>query len=235
MSLNLPTSEEWCARCAADGEFKMASRHWNGGLRLTIDSNQLTLPVVDGVVSPGADVKNLIEFGGDEEVWGRVLTDVPPRFNNDLMANLIMEQGLNWQVVDVVGFAQYYAAVMRAVELLRPPLERGEAMPHDNKHQGAIDAPVGRYIHLELEGHDHRIYFEEAGEGIPVLMQHTAGCHGGQWRHLFEMQEITNRFRLIAYDLPFHGKSVPAASRDWWDEPYSLKGEFLRSIPVKLS
>ena len=45
--------------------------------------------------------------------------------------------------------------------------------------------------------------------------------------------EITSRFRLIAYDLPCHGKS--AVEKDWWEQTYNLEGEFLRSIPVKLA
>ena len=66
-------------------------------------------------------------------------------------------------------------------------------------------------------------------------MQHTAGCHGSQWRHLFEMPEISSRFRLIASDLPCHGKSLPPVEQEWWSETYNLQGEFLRSIPVKLA
>ena len=77
------------------------------------------------------------------------------------------------------------------------------------------------------------MYFEEAGQGIPVLLQHTAGSHGVQWRHLFEMPAITDHFRLIAYDLPFHGKSVPPVGRAWWTEPYRLTGAFARSVPVQ--
>jgi pimeloyl-ACP methyl ester carboxylesterase len=88
---------------------------------------------------------------------------------------------------------------------------------------------------MDLLGHDHRIYFEEAGQGIPMLLQHTAGAHGTQWRHLFEVPEITDRFRLIAYDLPYHGKSVPPVTKDWWAETYSLEGGFLRSVPVQLA
>jgi len=68
-----------------------------------------------------------------------------------------------------------------------------------------------------------------------VLLQHTAGSHGAQWRHLFEMPAITDHFRLIAYDLPFHGKSVPPVGRQWWAEPYRLTGEFVRSVPVTLA
>jgi pimeloyl-ACP methyl ester carboxylesterase len=88
---------------------------------------------------------------------------------------------------------------------------------------------------LELGGRDHRVYFEEGGEGIPILLQHTAGAHGSQWRHLFEEPRITGRFRLIAYDLPFHGKSLPPDGRQWWAEEYRLTRDFLMSVPVTLS
>lgn len=98
-----------------------------------------------------------------------------------------------------------------------------------------FDAPVGHYVHLDLEGYDHRIYFEEAGEGIPLLLQHTAGAHGSQWRHLFEDARITDRYRLIAYDLPFHGKSLPPDGRQWWAEEYRLTRELLMSVPVTLA
>lgn len=235
MALDLPTSEEWIRRCAADGEFMLAARNWNGGVALDIGDNTLAVSVVDG--KPGADEINaegLIGFSGDEVVWEEVLAQVPKRFHNDLMANISHGLGIS-RSGDPVNFAQYFSAAARAVELLRPAIERGETLEHDNRPHGTIDAPTGRYVHLNLGGHDHRIYFEEAGEGIPLLMQHTAGCHGSQWRHLFEYPEITERFRLIAYDLPCHGKSVPPVSRDWWDEQYLLRGEFLRSIPVQLA
>jgi pimeloyl-ACP methyl ester carboxylesterase len=184
----------------------------------------------------------MIEISGSGEVWEKVVAANPERFHNDVMANISQGCGLQRRG-DAVVFAQYYAAAMRAVELLRPSLAESGALPqtlpqtlpHDNRPHGTIDAPIGRYVHLNLDGHDHRIYFEEAGQGIPLLMQHTAGCHSSQWRHLFEFPEITERFRLIAYDLPCHGKSVPPVGVEWWDEQYLLKGAFLRSIPVKLS
>lgn len=234
MALNLPTAEEWAARCAGDGEFRLASRHWQGGLRLGIGDRELEIHQRDGEIAPGPgeDAARLIEFSGSEAVWQEILAAVPARFNNDLMANMSRGLGLS-RAGDPVVHAQYYGAAMRAVELLRS--RQSAIAPQASKGAGSFDAPVGRYVHLELEGADHRIYFEEAGHGIPLLMQHTAGCHGSQWRHLFERPEITDRFRLIAYDLPYHGKSVPPTTRQWWAEPYQLKGELLRSIPLKLS
>ena len=37
---------------------------------------------------------------------------------------------------------------------------------------------TGRYLHLDLLGKPHRLYVEEAGQGIPLLCLHTAGSDG---------------------------------------------------------
>lgn len=235
MAMALPSSEEWKSRCHKDGEFMLAARHWDGGLKLNIGNSTLELFLCDGELGDSTDNSaGVVSYSGDSEVWEKVLAEVPERFHNDLMANLSSGLGIS-RDGDLLVHAQYFAAAVRAVELLRPPSDKGQTMSHDAKAPGVIDAPIGRYVHIELQGHDHRIYFEEAGQGIPVLLQHTAGAHGSQWRHLFEVPEITDRFRLIAYDLPFHGKSVPPVSRDWWEQKYNLKGDYLRSIPVKLA
>jgi len=228
-------SQQWAAACAGDGEFAMASRFWNGGLKLMIGQRELWLKVEEGQVSaaPLESTAGVIELHGSEEVWSKVLADVPPRFHNDVMANLSTEMGLSRRG-DPVVIAQYYAAVARALELLRPDRAAGPALELREPSQ-LFDAPTGRYVHIDIGGHDHRIYFEEAGSGIPLLMQHTAGCHGSQWRHLFEEPAITRHFRLIAYDLPYHGKSLPPVSREWWSQGYQLQGDFLRQIPIALS
>ena len=40
---------------------------------------------------------------------------------------------------------------------------------------GYIEPMVGRYVHVEIDGVPNRIYFEEAGTGIPLVCLHTAG------------------------------------------------------------
>jgi pimeloyl-ACP methyl ester carboxylesterase len=98
-----------------------------------------------------------------------------------------------------------------------------------------FDHAIGRYVHLVLDGVEHRVYFEESGAGIPLLLQHTAGADARQWRHVLEDEALRKRFRMIAYDLPFHGKSVPPTTRPWWREPYRLTRAFLVSVPVTLA
>ena len=94
-----------------------------------------------------------------------------------------------------------------------------------------IEDVVGRYVHVELDGIDYRVYYEEAGQGIPLVCQHTAGSDSRQWRHLLGDSDITDNFRVIAWDLPFHGKSVPPEGTNWWTEDYKLEGHwFMRFI-----
>jgi len=70
---------------------------------------------------------------------------------------------------------------------------------------------VGRYLTVPIDGEACRVYIEEAGAGIPLLCLHTAGADARQYRHLMCDSEITGRFRVIAFDMPWHGKSYPPA------------------------
>jgi pimeloyl-ACP methyl ester carboxylesterase len=97
------------------------------------------------------------------------------------------------------------------------------------------DNAQGRYLYLTVAGVEYRVYYEETGRGIPVLLQHTAGVDGRQWRHLLEDEEITANFRLIAYDLPYHGKSLPPVSEEWWAQDYRLTQSFLTDFILGLS
>ena len=98
-----------------------------------------------------------------------------------------------------------------------------------------LDHAVGRYVHLTLDDVDYRVYFEEHGSGIPLLLQHTAGADGRQWRHLLEDEALARHYRMIAYDLPYHGKSLPPNGIDWWKTEYRLTADFLMKVPVTLA
>ena len=233
--MHLLDSEEWSIKCQDDGEFLLASRSWSGGLELEVGERVINIFLEGGQLCKELPVGGqLIKLTGSSEVWKKVLAEVPERFNNDLMANLMQRQGIG-RKADPIAFAQYYPAVARAIELLRPEAASAGSASQYSRPHGTIDAPIGRYMNLCLGGANYRVYYEEAGQGIPVLMQHTAGCHSSQWRHLFEMPEITKNFRLIAYDLPFHGKSLPPVEKNWWEQEYRLKGDFLRSIPLEIA
>ena len=89
---------------------------------------------------------------------------------------------------------------------------------------------TGRYVYVDVNGHEYRIYYEEAGQGIPLVCQHTAGSDGRQYRHILEDEEITSRFRVIAVDLPYHGKSLPPDSKRYWEERYALHKDWFMNF-----
>ena len=103
--------------------------------------------------------------------------------------------------------AKFYRHLL-LLEMLFSPLEDGAA-PEAAGGAPAIEPVTGRYLRLAISGRPHRVYFEEAGEGVPLLCLHTAGSDGRQYRHILNDPEVTDRFRVIAFDLPWHGKSSP--------------------------
>jgi pimeloyl-ACP methyl ester carboxylesterase len=94
---------------------------------------------------------------------------------------------------------------------------------------------VGRYIYIEVDDVEYRVYFEETGQGIPLLCQHTAGSDGRQYRHMLEDEEVARDYRIIAYDLPYHGKSVPPVEVKWWQEEYRLEKDFFMKFVIAFS
>lgn len=232
--INEKSADSLVEACRKDGEFRLAARHWTGSLRLEAPGSACAVRVQNGEVAAApssSDAKGAIVLAASDATWAKLLSQKPPRLYNDISV-LIASKEMTLQA-DPVCYAQYYPAVMRAIELLRSP--PAQARLPAARPSGSFDSPVGRYVHLDIEGQDYRIYFEEAGSGIPMLLQHTAGAHGAQWRHLFECREITDHFRLIAYDLPFHGKSLPPVGPKWWAEEYRLTASFARALPVTLA
>src|SRR5262245_45135951 len=79
---------------------------------------------------------------------------------------------------------------------------------------------IGRYFSITLDGEPNRLFVEEAGDGPPLLCLHTAGADSRQYRHVLNDAAVTGRFRVIAFDLPYHGRSTPPDG--WWLKRYRL-------------
>ena len=98
-----------------------------------------------------------------------------------------------------------------------------------------IEPVIGKYIYLTVQDVEYRVYFEESGQGIPLVCQHTAGSDGRQWRHLLNDTEVTSMYRVIVFDLPYHGKSLPPESVEWWKEEFQLHKDFLLDFHVEFT
>lgn len=217
----------------ADGELRLNSGDWTGTVTFTCDEVSRHVAVKSGrfTLSPGG--ADAVTIQGPGDAWDRLLSPVPAPGFTDVFSAAYCGITVSPPPRD----PQRHLAIRRLVELLRhvgcgsdpAPRVVDESRPH-----GTHDAAVGRYVHLDLGGVSYRLYYEEAGTGIPLLCQHTAGSDGRQWRHLLEDERITSRFRVISYDLPYHGKSLPPNSVAWWAQPYVLTREFLMRVPLGL-
>lgn len=73
---------------------------------------------------------------------------------------------------------------------------------------------TGRYLHLELLGKPHPALRRGSGT------RHPAPMPAHQFRGLMNDQRVKANFRVIAFDMPWHGKSSPPSG--WQDTDYQL-------------
>ncbi|BCW66783.1 carboxylesterase [Arthrobacter sp. NicSoilB4] len=97
-----------------------------------------------------------------------------------------------------------------------------------------ISPVTGHYVTVDVDGLEYKVFYLENGQGQPLVCQHTAGAHNHQWRGLLEDPEITANYRVIAYDLPRHGKSDPPENTEWWTEEYQLSADHFANFIVAL-
>src|SRR5450759_501938 len=148
--MTLLTSVDLASRCAGDGEFQLAARYWTGGLRLEVGDDLLAMRLVDGVPSPGdpGAGDGVITLGGPVELWRDMLAPIPPRFANDVSPATAL--GLR-RTGDGLLWWQYVPAIQRAIELLRDAPDTWSGTVDESGPTPRLDAPVGRYLHLDLD------------------------------------------------------------------------------------
>ena len=210
-------------RANRDGEFLLKARYWNARVHLDVGSSgcELTIragKVVDaaaGTAGNDADVR----ISGPAEVWTKSFALRGLKVEGDLIGQA----------------APYRGAIMRVVALAREALNGPVQEKTVNDVDRSFDTAVGRYVYVRIQGVQYRVYYEETGRGVPVVLQHTAGSDGRQWRHMLEDPDLQKNFRLISYDLPFHGKSVPPTGIKWWEQEYRLTRDLVMESVVAIA
>lgn len=209
-------------RVAAATELARWGRHLDAEVLLEIGDRAWLLSLHDGRIAglrPGPFVmpRFTLALRIEAAAFARFLAPAPQPGWHDLLA--LRRQGALRIEGDTTLFFAHLLWFKGVLALLG---DRPAAPPMAPAPYGAVTVePItGRYLRLDIEGRPHRVYVEEAGEGIPLLLLHTAGSDGRQWRDLLNDAEITGRFRCIAFDMPRHGKSSPPAG--WEREDYRL-------------
>ena len=165
------------------------------------------------------------------DAWSKFWTLVPEPGYHDIFAmakagEAIVEGDLHPLMANLRYVKEVLAAPRRTAA--------GELAPQDS---GTETEPiVGRYRTVDVMGRPNRVYWEEAGAGIPLVCLHTAGADSTQFRHLMCDPEVTDRYRVIAFDMPWHGKSLPPAGyqREEYRLTTELYAETIRAVCAAL-
>ena len=192
---------------ALDGNAALQRRAALAALSLTVLSGEVARTVKIGAriaVTPGAAPDAAFSLATTEANWAEFAKPVPAVGFQSLVG--MQRMGHLKVAGDLVAYGRNLIFLEQLFAALRPDALAETVVPVG---EPMIEPAIGRYLRLDLNGRPHRIYFEEAGEGIPLVCLHTAGADGRQYRALLNDAEITRRFRVIVFDLPWHGKSSP--------------------------
>lgn len=172
---------------------------------LKADEQCWTLHVRRGTVAVDkADCEVAFTLTASVESW-RGFMATAPAVGYQTLLSMMKIRALHTSGSNLIEFARYMLPIERLFQTLR-----GSApLVHRHWAEPAVEAIAGRYLRVNVQGRPQRLYIEEAGSGIPLLCLHTAGADSRQYRHVLNDTEITSRFRVIAFDLPNHGKSSP--------------------------
>ena len=235
-------SDEWLNRARDrindDPEMQVIGRWFTTAFSLTCGDRRCILrfergKLVETIALPRLDTRCAFGFRASPEIWDKFLAKDPEPLYHDFFAMLMRVPGFVLEGDTLVAM-QNARALHRAMHVLRNVTAHdGERVSpagiQSSSDAARIEPILGRYLNLDIAGRPQRVYFEEAGEGVPLLCLHTAGADGRQYRHLLNDAAVTQRYRVVAFDMPYHGRSNPPDG--WWLHKYLLTTvDYLRLI-----
>lgn len=199
----------WQAACGGDAVLATLAGPWSVDFAIGVGAHEARFGFADGrIAEPGPPA---FTFAAPAQTWEKFLAPVPPRHHHVILAMLarVPEATLSG---DSLAFAQHCHVVRRVLEVGKW-LALGHSLPAPASLRPASATPVprmaGGYVPVSIGGVRHDIFHESAGTGQDVLCLHTAGSDARQFHRLMADTRITGSHRLVAFDLPWHGRSAP--------------------------
>lgn len=174
---------------------------------------------------PGMEASWDFTLRGEAADWEKFLNLVPPALYSDLLAMNRHSDTFHIEG-DRKSFVRHIRGIHRLFQLARRIGHAPEVALHGStptREKPDLSRIVGRYLRLALDGTTSEVYFEEAGVGAPLLCLHTAGSDSRQYQDLMCDEEVVSNWRVIAFDMPSHGRSSPPDG--WWEREHSLTTE----------
>lgn len=215
---------------ASDLEMRVLGRYFEARFAIVCGGRTILVEIEPGlpfraVEEPGMEASWDFTLRGEAADWESFLSPVPPALCSDPLA---MDRHIG--TFHIEGDRKTLVRHMRGFHRLFQLARRIGHAPEGKSldPETALEKPdlsgiSGRYVRLAFDGSASDVYFEEAGIGAPLLCLHTAGSDSRQYRHLMCDEEVTSNWRVIAFDMPAHGRSSPPDG--WWKREYRLTTE----------
>ena len=207
---------DWAAACSADAELSLLGAGAAVSFAIDGDAGSIALRFAGGRLERIGTASEAVEFTlrAPAAVWEKFLRAVPPAPYHHVLAMRRCLPELS-VIGDEQRFLQHAHLVRRALELARwvangrdPRALRPEGTVASTA-LGEVEPIVGRYAAIAIRDRKHRIYYEQAGSGQDLLFLHTAGADTRQFHRLMNDAALLRDWRMTAFDLPWHGKSLP--------------------------
>jgi pimeloyl-ACP methyl ester carboxylesterase len=220
----LPTGEALRRKLASaldDRELKRLSPGLNVTIGVAVGDDRFRLIFRDGEVSIDGPGAADLWLAAPVDAWALTLTSPPPPTYHAFTAFQLANTAFT-----STGPPKLWAQSRPALERLFELVTRSPAAPAAPVRRDLTQI-AGRYRTFAVAGETYDVFYEEAGAGIPILFLHTAGADGRQYLAQIADVGLAERFRMIAVDLPFHGRSLPPLA--WSGETYKLTMERYKS------
>ncbi|WP_347756135.1 alpha/beta hydrolase [Agrococcus sp. ProA11] len=187
-----------------DRRLQAMSRGADVTLTLADDRSAQTIRLRDGDIVRGEHPAFAIRLG--DAAWAQLLAAAPEAGDQHLLP--MLRDGRASLEGDELAFAQHLQIVRRLIEALRLPA------PASSPIERRPLSMRGEYVRIDGPLGTSDVYLERAGSGQQLLCLATAGSDSSQFHGLVTETALTDRFELIAIDLPWHGKSMPVPGVD---------------------
>jgi pimeloyl-ACP methyl ester carboxylesterase len=208
---SFPAAADWRHACAEDAVLAAWAGPWPLCFAVQSGDASSVFAMQEGRVL-ASDGTPRFTLRAPSEIWGKFLAPVPLRHHHGIFAMMyrVPEFAIDG---DLLCFMQHAHVARRVLEIGKW-LALGNAAPvpvslQPRTGERRVPAVVGGYVPVTAHGTPYHLYYESAGAGRDMLCLHTAGADGRQFHGLMADPRITANHRLVAFDLPWHGKSPP--------------------------
>jgi len=201
---------DWLGSVAADPVFKRVATGLTATIKIVASSKAWCLEVGHkGWMIKETDqcTGNMdVAIEANDDTWAKLLNADPIEPGWQSFGAIIRQNNLFPVSGDALRTAHLLPSLERMIELAH--INKGKFVSSNIEVERDISLITGRYtLYSAPHSPVSPVYWEESGNGTPLVMLHTAGADSRQFRHQLSDVEVANSWKMYAFDMPGHGRS----------------------------